>query len=46
MRTSSENNMAMKQKYLKVKNSARIKIKMRAKVCETKLISIKIYALN
>lgn len=36
----------MKQKYLKVKNSARIKIKTTANVCETKLISINIYALN
>ena len=36
----------MKQKYLKVKNSARTEIKTRPKVCETKLISIKFYALN
>jgi len=43
---SSENNIAMEQKYLKVKNSGRIEIKTRAKVCDTKLISIKIYVLN
>ena len=39
---SSQNSMAVKQKYLKVNNSARIEIRMRAKVHETKLISIKI----
>jgi len=41
VQTSSENNIAMKQKYLKVKNSARNTIKIRAKDCETKLISIR-----